>query len=219
MAIKVISIKCPECGASLSVESTREFLFCQYCGTKVMLNNENEHIYRTIDEAGIKQAETDRMVKMRQLDMEEKANKTRKILIIAWLAATATLIILGIIGFSIENSGLEFCMLMSMAVGVCGLGFIMNRNNNNKATIVGANEVLISSAMADYFEKNYSSLELLYKGAGFENVTSVPLKDLSVFTRRRSGQVEEVTINGNSNFGEGDVYPKSASVVITYHSR
>ena len=73
MAVQFISVKCPECGATLSVENDRKFAFCSYCGTKVIISNENEHIYRTIDEAGIKQAETDRIVKLRQLDMEEKA--------------------------------------------------------------------------------------------------------------------------------------------------
>ena len=59
MAINVVQIRCPACGADLSVDSTREFSFCSYCGSKVILNNDNEHVYRTIDEAGIKQAETD----------------------------------------------------------------------------------------------------------------------------------------------------------------
>lgn len=64
MAINLISIKCPGCGADLSVEDNREFSSCSYCGTKVKINNDNEYIYRTIDEAGIKQAETDRIVKL-----------------------------------------------------------------------------------------------------------------------------------------------------------
>ena len=54
MAIKMISVKCPDCGASLDVEEGRRQCFCSYCGAKVMINNENEYIYRTIDEADIK---------------------------------------------------------------------------------------------------------------------------------------------------------------------
>ncbi len=83
MAISLVSFKCPQCGAVLSVDSTREFSFCEYCGTKVLLKNENEYIYRTIDEAGIRQAETDRIVKMRQLEMEERSNFSRKTLTVA----------------------------------------------------------------------------------------------------------------------------------------
>lgn len=66
MAIKFISVKCPECGASLPIEEGRKQVFCSYCGTKVMVTNENEYIYRHIDEADVKKAETDRIIRMRQ---------------------------------------------------------------------------------------------------------------------------------------------------------
>ena len=221
MAISLISIKCPECGATLSVESTREFSFCQYCGTKVMLNNENEYIYRTIDEAGIKQAETDRIVKLRQLEMEEKYNFSRKTLIIAWIVATAILILIGIIGFTIDNEGMGTCMLFAMCVGMWGgIGIFTDDNKKKKATIIaGANEVVISRAMRDCREKNYNSAVLLFKGAGFVNVTAVPLNDLTAFHQKKDGQVEKITINGNDEFEEGDIYPKNSNVLITYHSK
>lgn len=65
MAIKFTSVKCPECGASLPIEEGRKQVFCSYCGTKVMVTNENEYIYRHIDEADVKKAETDRIIRMR----------------------------------------------------------------------------------------------------------------------------------------------------------
>lgn len=221
MAISLVSIKCPQCGADLSVESTREFSFCQYCGTKVMLNNENEYIYRTIDEAGIKQAETDRIVKLRQLDMEEKSNFSRKTLIVAWLAATAILILIGIIGFTIDNEGMGMCMLFAMCVGMWGgIGLFMGDNKKKKAHIaVGANEVAITEAMTECTERNYNSVVMLFKGAGFLNVTTVPLNDLNMFNQKKNGQVEEVTINGNNEFEEGDIFLKNSNVLITYHSK
>ena len=120
MAITMIPIKCPECGADLSVENTREYLFCSYCGAKVLLNNENEHIYRTIDEAEIKQAETDRIIKLRQLEIEEKDNDSRKVLIIVWLAATAILLFVGIIGMIADSEGMGMCLLIAMNVGLWG---------------------------------------------------------------------------------------------------
>lgn len=70
--MKLISVKCPECGATLNIEEGREQAFCTYCGTKVLLHNENEYIYRHIDEAGVKQAETDRIVRMKQMELAKK---------------------------------------------------------------------------------------------------------------------------------------------------
>ena len=33
--VKIISVKCPECNASISIEDNRKECFCQYCGTIV----------------------------------------------------------------------------------------------------------------------------------------------------------------------------------------
>ena len=83
--MKVISLKCPECSASLSVEEGRDQLFCQYCGAKIVLQNENERIYRRIDEADVKRSETERLIRLKELEMEaakredEKASKRLKV--------------------------------------------------------------------------------------------------------------------------------------------
>ncbi len=160
MAINLISIKCPGCGADLSVEDNREFSFCSYCGTKVKINNDNEHIYRTIDEAGIKQAETDRIVKLRQLEMEEKSNISRKTGIILWITITIILLIVGIIGMTIDNEGLGMCMMLAMCVGMLGYIFLFLGKNKKKRVIAGANEVVISESMGNYHEKNFNSIVL-----------------------------------------------------------
>lgn len=53
------SMKCPSCGAPITFEKDRDFVFCSHCGTQVFKNDENkkEVTYRTIDEAKIKEYE------------------------------------------------------------------------------------------------------------------------------------------------------------------
>ncbi|SEL86035.1 hypothetical protein SAMN04487770_11946 [Butyrivibrio sp. ob235] len=219
MGIQFLSVKCPECGANLSIENGRESAFCSYCGAKVIVNNENEHIYRNIDEARIKEAETDRLIKLKQLEMEEKESVSQKVFIILWLAATAILLLIGIVGMAIHNSGMGLCILLAMNVGCIGVLVLLTKNKNKRRIIAGTNEAVISSAMADNSNKNYNSIAMLFRGAGFSNVKVVPLHDLNVFNQMKNGQVESVTIDGNSEFEEGDVFSKNASVLITYHCR
>ncbi|MCR4922887.1 MAG: TFIIB-type zinc finger domain-containing protein [Lachnospiraceae bacterium] len=220
MAISLSTVKCPQCNADLSVEGNKEFFFCQYCGTKVMVNNENEYIYRTIDEAGIKQAETDRFIRLRQLEMQERAEHSRKKLIVMWLIATALLTLMGIIGMTIDNEGMGMCLFLAMLVGMWGSGALLeNKKKRRLHVAAGPNEVAITGVMQGYRERNYNSVLSLYRIAGFTNVNAVALRDLTIFNLRRNGQVEEVTINGVSEFEEGDIFPKSANVLITYHSR
>ena len=72
MSVKVISIKCPECSAILDVEEGREEVFCTYCGNKIKVQNENEYIYRHVNDAEVYRAETDRLVRMKELELAEK---------------------------------------------------------------------------------------------------------------------------------------------------
>ena len=37
MAVKLVSVKCPECGAMLDIEEGRDQAFCTHCGAKVVL--------------------------------------------------------------------------------------------------------------------------------------------------------------------------------------
>ena len=58
---------------------------------------------------------------------------------------------------------------------------------------------------------------MLFRSAGFKNVNAVPLNDLNMFTMKNNGKVDSVSINGNEEFEEGDIFPKNSHVTITYH--
>ncbi len=218
MAIQFVTIKCPECSADLQIEDGREYAFCTYCGAKVMITNDNEHIYRTIDEARIKQAETDRMVKLKQLDMEEKSSVSKKALTVLWIVVTLLLIIFGIIGMSIDNDGMGMCLLLAMCVGPWGAIGLFAAGKKKKK-IVNENEVSITTAMMDCVDYHYNKAVILYKNAGFTNINAIPLHDLTRFNMKKEGMVESITINGEDDFDEDEAYPKNANILITYHSK
>jgi uncharacterized Zn finger protein (UPF0148 family) len=76
--VTMISVKCPDCGATLSIEEGRQNAFCSYCGSKVIINNENEIVYRHIDEARIKEAEAAREIRLKELELEEARLNSQK---------------------------------------------------------------------------------------------------------------------------------------------
>ena len=218
MAIQFISVKCPECGADLSIESGREFAFCSYCGTKVMVSNDNEHIYRTIDEAGIKQAETEREIRLRELELEERENSHgRRSQFIAYGIALAFVLVGALICIASPLGGMWGIIIGAY---IALFTFIKSDDKKKKSRkYVSPNDVSISEAMLNCEDKNFNSAVMLFKGAGFSNVTAVPLNDLNVFNMKKNGQVESVTINGMDEFEENDVFPKNSNVLIMYHSK
>lgn len=66
MAIKLVPLSCPNCGATIDVPVDQDFCFCSYCGTKIAINDDSikkiiintTTVNHTIDEASI--AETKR---------------------------------------------------------------------------------------------------------------------------------------------------------------
>ena len=77
----------------------------------------------------------------------------------------------------------------------------------------------ITMPMLDYRGKNFNGIVALYRGAGFEKVTAIPLNDLNMLNMRKNGQVQSVTINGQEILSTEQVYPKNSEVLIMYHSR
>lgn len=45
--MNLIHLRCPDCGADLEVDNSSEFCFCQYCGTKIILEDQSASVRRT----------------------------------------------------------------------------------------------------------------------------------------------------------------------------
>lgn len=130
--IKMVSLKCPECKANLSIEANRKQCFCQYCGTQIMIDDgSTSHTYRKVDEARLREAEVNEHIRMRELELEEKKyadkQKTKffKIKLSIVLAIIGVLMmILGISGEGTLSFGL---MVIGMWV-LLAIAFIWNDN-------------------------------------------------------------------------------------------
>ncbi len=216
MAVQFISVKCPNCNANLQVEEGRTFAYCSYCGSKVMIHNENEHIYRKIDEAGIKQAETDRMVRMKELELEEKMNSKGQISTYVAYGIALIFVIAGLLSLSSSSMTGMWGIMIGAYIAMFTYGGNRKKNSERQKHI-GADQVRISGQMVNVTQMNYHNVVAMYTGAGFRKVTAMPLNDINLFTMSKNGQVAQVTIDGEADFEEGDVYPKDANVLITYH--
>lgn len=222
MAIKAVSIKCPECGASLDVEEGRKQLFCEYCGAKIMLENDHEYTYRSIDEAEIKKAETERILRLKEFEKAERAekisNKVKIIVLSLSLALGASGIIMIAVGFSNDDYiGLSLAGLFAIegAPFVAGIGFNLFDNSEDKEP---SNRIQVPISMSNAEGKEYSVVEAQFRGAGFSNITCVPLKDLRVGLLKKQGTVASLSVDGNTVVVSGQKCAPDVSVIISYHS-
>lgn len=42
--MNLVHLRCPDCGADLEVDNSREFCFCQYCGAKIILEESDASV-------------------------------------------------------------------------------------------------------------------------------------------------------------------------------
>lgn len=66
------TVKCPSCGAELTVkDDNRDFMFCEFCGTKVRLDDYQE-THRYVNEAEVQRVKAEKEIKLRELEAKEK---------------------------------------------------------------------------------------------------------------------------------------------------
>lgn len=215
----VMELVCPKCLAELSYEKGREQMFCQYCGTKLLINDENTYTYRHVDEAEVRRVENEKDIKMKELELEEvtmnaqqaRFDKYTKV----WLTSVIVLLVLGLFGSMVRNYSLARCWTLGLIVGIWGFVLLKKMGKEEKSRGIG---VEITDGLIEYKNKNYNTVKLLFKQAGFSNIKVVPLNDLGLFGKKKDGMVESVLINNSEKIKKGDVYPLDSKIIIMYHS-
>lgn len=129
MGFKIM--KCPACGGDLNIETDRDFLFCQFCGAKLMKDDQRiviEHIERRIDEAEIEKQKLNR----EEAAHERKSAHTRRIISGILLAIGTVLFAIGMQSFHTSNIALvgEFIWISAGFLFMSTFG--NNRTNQQK---------------------------------------------------------------------------------------
>lgn len=230
MGYKLISVKCPDCGQTLSIEENRTQAFCTYCGAKVLISNENEYVFRQVDEADIKKAETERIIRMRELDLAEKNSSLRKVLTIIWLIVTLVLLVIAVVlMLSPGNESMPgwaggfLFLFYACAPIVGGGGYLVFKwlpEKENEKVIEKQGGLRFPSGLSPFSDKKYFTVQDTLHSAGFTNITCVNLHDLNLLTALvSSDKIDKITINGKQITSGGKIYMPDVPIVITYHGK
>lgn len=134
-------MKCPECKANLSVEEGRKYCFCQYCGTKIMLEDDrvNKTYYTYRNEARLRQVEIDREIALKKLEIEKikveqeekRKNKNRKLKIVVSITLAIVASVSGLLGYFFKDGILGLFAIMAFWI-LFLIGLISLSNNDKK---------------------------------------------------------------------------------------
>ena len=138
--IDYITAECPKCGATLSIEENRLSAFCNYCGAKILIHRDNEKIYHFIDEADIKRAETEsknaeteRVIKIKHLEEEVREKRKEKFVYLMTLILCIFFLIVGeIFAMKIGHSAMTTALFILGFFGAMFSIFSLLGWDNNK---------------------------------------------------------------------------------------
>ena len=80
------------------------------------------------------------------------------------------------------------------------------------------NYIKIPMDSKKYKGENYEDIIIEFENLGFKNIETVPKNDLIKGWFTKDGEIEKISIGGDSIFEEGDIFSKNKTVVITYHT-
>ena len=219
---------CPSCGANLTIDDEdRDFAFCQYCGGKIMLDDYRS-TQRIVDEAKLKQAETDRIIKLKEIEIEERwknqNSSLQKVVTITWLAISLIILSLCIIKWTFQDDFSNgFHMLFYLGVPVIGGGayliFKVLPEKERERVALKNGGIKFPRYLEPFDEQNVSTIEQALKDAGFTNIYCVNLHDLTLGIFQKPGRVEQITVDDVKINSGGRVYYPDSHIVITYHGR
>ena len=223
MAIKFVSIKCPECGSTLDIEEGRKQIYCSYCGAHIMVQNDNEYIFRQVDEARIKQTEVDAAFRMKQLEIQEKELEqiksayTRKCRIC--MAVFVLSIILMYVSPDTVLLGVFLLIIVFYTIILGWASYDEDKNTLINKMTVPIHSAQITSTMEHYAGRTAKEIKDEFFSAGFTNIHTEPVRDLNILTLFKSGRVKKIEINGDPIYKTDNVFDKNSKIVIYYHSK
>ncbi len=82
----------------------------------------------------------------------------------------------------------------------------------------GRGEINPPANAKDFIGMDAETVKIRLEEAGFSKIELIALDDLKFGLFDKEGEVEEVSINGDTSFKKKSVFPKKAAVRIQYHS-
>ncbi|HEM4571826.1 TPA: DUF4839 domain-containing protein [Streptococcus suis] len=104
---------------------------------------------------------------------------------------------------------LFLCLAFFASFSLVACGSSSEPTNTNKIAIpVGSSPE----------EADYQSVQKQLEDAGFENVSTQKIEDLTFGIFTKDGEIEKITVKGEEVFSKGDLFEKDVPITIHYHT-
>ncbi len=231
--INPIKLQCPNCGANLDINPSLKQCFCVYCGTKILLHNDNEYIVRIIDDAKIKEVELQHDLEVRKLQEQindqkmqletesfdkkqeaEAKEKQKKRIHRKRIVTVVITLLVGIVGIPFTG---PLALVIALIFG--GILFFKEIPEQEELrTLKEMGYAKYPKDVGNLHDREKDTFELELKNAGFINIAVESCHDMLLGISKKNGKVNRVIIDGKTPV-PGKIYQNDVEVVIMYHGR
>lgn len=186
--VKVRELKCKVCLGTLEFNKEDRILFCPYCDYKEIIPEDPEVARQRIRSETYKEAQ--RLKNEHELKKKQLEYEKEK--------------------RDDKKSMIMIIMLISLIL-LCILGMYASDKTSE-------GEIRVPSSAKSYEGENYKDVMTELQKKGFTNIETEELDDLITGIITKEGEVESVSIDGVTDFEDGDRFPDDAEVRIIYHT-
>lgn len=228
-----LRVKCETCGADIEVPDNVENLFCMHCGSQVkgkcsinslkdsVLKETRSQVDNLIERFGVIKTSINNSAPNNSTpEVASNSFPGESIPNILPQASTGKVSS----GVPVQNVQLKsshgnlkvlgFVGLAVLVIVVILMGIFLSRNSSSTS----GSSLQVPESSSEIPGKKYTDVVTLFEKAGFAKVETEKVKDLVIGWLKKEGDVEEVSINGDTTFTKGDEFPADASVVVRYHA-
>ena len=192
---RIMKIECPNCGANIDVpKNGQRIVFCPYCATS--LDYDDTDLRLTIDESVEKVTHKIDYAKLAEIEYKERKEKRDN-----------KIILLGILALLLPGTIIGTWPYITR--------FLRDTADKSKVTALSEQGFICPGKSAEDFEgEKADSVVKQLESVGFTNIEKVAVGGgIAIWSW---GDVKEVMIDGQNDFGAYAYFPPNAPIVVTY---
>lgn len=203
--MSIISCKCPSCREEISFDDDRSTIFCTYCGSKYSIDeiqafeegkNDSEDDEDNIPEF-VPPKRTDYTAAN---DIVQSSSESFFEKVKSYVKTNAPIVALvGVIAL--------------LVIGVI-VNTITHASGPKEAPVIN---VVLPIEASECAGKYYGDIETQLRASGFNNIRIEAIEDLKPSDIDFVGQIETVTVDGQTDFQKSQTYENNVEIIIRYH--
>lgn len=206
---------CPQCGLKVGTTSKK----CPQCGTK--------YYSSACPNCGFTGAPVSKEVAVEPPENDPPKKKNTWLWVLGWIFIFPVPLTILILRNKEMNANRRIGFIALVWIIFIVLGIMIKtpdttsepeREIPSDEVILPSDEVILPFSAYDLEGQLYPDIVTRFQSIGLDNIELVPIEDLIIGWLTKDGEIEQVTINGDNSFYEGDNVKKDALIRISYHT-